>query len=85
MCIIILLKLLGVILILEILEYNKKLYNSFIDGNLKASITPHAPYSVSNELMSLIKNEAEEQNSILSIHNQETESENELFEKEQVN
>jgi cytosine/adenosine deaminase-related metal-dependent hydrolase len=64
----------------EIFEYNKNLYKSFIDSNLKASITPHAPYSVSNELMSLIKNEAEVQSSILSIHNQETESENELFE-----
>jgi len=43
------------------------------------SITPHATYSVSNKLFSLLK----EQNNggIVCIHNQETKSEDELFSK----
>lgn len=41
-----------------------------------ASITPHAPYSVSGKLMELIDNLKQP---FLSIHNQESESENELF------
>ena len=43
------------------------------------SITPHANYSVSKRLFSLLK---ERNNySVICIHNQETESEDELFEK----
>ena len=41
------------------------------------SIVPHAPYSVSPELFRLINDFPN--NKILSIHNQETEAENELF------
>ncbi|MGQ0827110.1 MAG: amidohydrolase family protein [Bacteroidota bacterium] len=44
-----------------------------------SSITPHAPYSVSKKLFQLIHDEAVEKNSIISIHNQESEGENELF------
>lgn len=43
---------------------------------LNTSITPHAPYSVSGKLMELIDSLKQP---ILSIHNQETASENELF------
>ena len=43
---------------------------------LNSSITPHAPYSVSGKLMEMID---ALKPSILSIHNQETVSENELF------
>jgi aminodeoxyfutalosine deaminase len=43
---------------------------------LRTSITPHAPYSVSGKLLELIDNLKQP---ILSIHNQETASENELF------
>ena len=43
------------------------------------SVTPHAPYSVSTLLMKMISEEAIKNKSVLSIHNQETESENELF------
>ncbi len=46
---------------------------------MAATITPHAPYSVSKELFKLIKREAEENNSILSIHNQESDEENKLY------
>ena len=46
---------------------------------MTASITPHAPYSVSKELFKLIIKEAEKNNSILSIHNQESDEENKLY------
>lgn len=45
--------------------------------NFQSSIAPHAPYSVSKKLFGLIKNYSP--NKIVSIHNQETKSENELF------
>ncbi len=50
-------------------------------SNLKSeiSLTPHAPYTVSSKLLKLIKAYAEANDSILSIHNQETSSENEMF------
>lgn len=43
------------------------------------SITPHAPYSASNNLLKLISDFAIENNSVLTIHNQETEDENLMF------
>lgn len=46
---------------------------------MAATITPHAPYSVSKELFKLIKKEAEENDSILTIHNQESDEENKLY------
>jgi cytosine/adenosine deaminase-related metal-dependent hydrolase len=45
----------------------------------KHSIVPHAPYSVSAELFELLNQHTA--NQILSIHNQETKAENELFQK----
>ena len=45
------------------------------------SLTPHAPYTVSPQLLNRIYEYAYTRDSILSIHNQETESENEMFEK----
>lgn len=50
----------------------------FINSSiLPATITPHAPYSVSKSLFEII-NETEE-SSLISIHNQETASEDEFF------
>ena len=46
---------------------------------LKASVVPHAPYSVSPELFQLINQNAEAENVFLSIHNQETRDENLFF------
>ncbi|MDK2979536.1 MAG: aminodeoxyfutalosine deaminase [Bacteroidales bacterium] len=57
----------------------KKLYDEFFEQGLASSIVPHAPYSVSVDLFRLIKDEAVRQGSILSIHNQESKDENELF------
>ncbi|NOZ47792.1 MAG: amidohydrolase family protein [Chlorobi bacterium] len=46
---------------------------------LKTSIVPHAPYSVTKTLLKNITNRAYLKESIISMHNQETASENTLF------
>lgn len=46
---------------------------------ISASIVPHAPYSVSDPLMKLIAGINFTAGNLLSIHNQETASENEFF------
>ncbi|WP_407426591.1 amidohydrolase family protein [Arcticibacter sp.] len=46
---------------------------------LKASIAPHAPYSTSKELLRYISRECGNSESLMSIHNQESEEENTLF------
>ncbi len=45
----------------------------------RATITPHAPYSVSPEMFALINNLPD--NHLLTIHNQETAAENDFFER----
>ena len=52
-------------------------YHQFSDMPYRNSIVPHAPYSVSSELFSLITSLPG--NNRLCMHNQETEAENELF------
>lgn len=61
-----------------IMEAGLQLKNDF--APLKATIVPHAPYSVSSTLFEQISavTQADE---VISIHNQETVGENELFEK----
>ena len=57
----------------------KSVFGEFEKNSLQASISPHATYSLSDSLrQKLGKHNAEEENPI-SIHNQETESEDELF------
>jgi aminodeoxyfutalosine deaminase len=46
---------------------------------LSASIVPHSPYSISSDLFKLISAKAETDDSILSIHNQESLAEDELY------
>lgn len=48
-------------------------------GNESPSITAHAPYSVSKELFKLLNEESFQRKKPLSIHNQESEAENQLF------
>ncbi len=62
----------------EVFERNKYLYQLFSSLH-PSSIVLHAPYSISDKLIHLI-NQLSQQN-ILSIHNQESEEENILFEK----
>lgn len=60
-------------------DFYRELYQKFAAqiGRHKQSITPHAPYSVSERLFRLI--DEFEPDSILSIHNQEGACENDLF------
>ena len=62
------------------MEKIKELQTSFAEhfNPENISIVPHAPYSVSSQLWSELKNTFA--NQIISIHNQETKPENELFE-----
>lgn len=57
------------------LDFYKEYKKSFPNN----SIVPHAPYSVSPELFRMI--DSFPKNKVLTIHNQETTEENELFEK----
>lgn len=59
-------------------QSGKKLANELKQKELRNSIVPHSPYSMSAELLQLIANTKD--NTPLTIHNQETESENEMFE-----
>ena len=61
-----------------IMDFVKEVQKEF--EPLNASVVPHAPYSVSKELFKLISENAELENSFLSIHNQETTEENLFFE-----
>lgn len=74
---------------IEALSFNPERANATMnDANeiknqfspLSASVVPHAPYSVSPELFKLINEAAEQDNALLSIHNQETTDENLFFE-----
>ena len=47
--------------------------------NYSGNINPHAPYSVSNPLMELICRHVIASNGVFSIHNQETQSEEDFF------
>ncbi len=68
----------------EIFENALKLKNELqqleaSNFKLQTSIVPHAPYTVSEKLFQLISDETKNNNAIISIHNQESEAENELF------
>lgn len=60
-------------------EYTKVLQQKAADYGLKASVVPHAPYSISEQLFRKIGELALEQNAILTMHNQESSEENELY------
>jgi len=59
-----------------VFETGKELQNEFRNNKLSASIVPHTPYSVSSKLFSKIMDKNTE---IISMHNQESAAENELF------
>jgi cytosine/adenosine deaminase-related metal-dependent hydrolase len=56
------------------------LKNKFRAAGQKASIVPHAPYSVPPVLMKKINDYFDEKDELLTIHMQETKEENQLFE-----
>lgn len=53
--------------------------SAYQKNGLPATIVPHAPYSVSSQLHALIRKQQENFSGAISIHNQETPSEDELF------
>jgi len=59
--------------------YALGLYHLLKDNDSAASIVPHSPYSVSGKLFSLIGQFAADTHNLLSIHHQENEDENLLF------
>jgi cytosine/adenosine deaminase-related metal-dependent hydrolase len=59
------------------------LRNQFRAVKMRATIVPHAPYSVSPKLMKKIAGLIDEKDEVLAIHMQETLAENELFEKKE--
>ena len=60
-------------------EEAKRVFHLLRKCNLRASITPHAPYSVPPELFDLIFSYDENSPAVFSIHNQETQAETDFF------
>ncbi|MEE4198415.1 MAG: amidohydrolase family protein [Bacteroidales bacterium] len=56
-----------------------KLREKFVQYGLSSSVVPHAPYSVSDRLFEMIKQDAVQHDTILSMHNQESREENKMF------
>jgi aminodeoxyfutalosine deaminase len=63
---------------LSIIENAKLIKNEF-EKYATSSVVLHAPYSITEKLIDEVKKESKHK--IVTIHNQETKSENELFEK----
>lgn len=61
----------------------KELQRNANEMNLKNSLVPHAPYSVSSDLMEKISADVSETKYSVSIHNQESEAENLFFKKKE--
>ena len=61
----------------EVFDTAVQLHKEFKPG--PCSITPHAPYSVSKELFKLVKKYSDDNENLLSVHNQECEDENKFF------
>ena len=57
----------------------QEVHNEFSGAGLSSSIVPHAAYSVSETLFEMINHRAKHDNSILSIHNQESSVEATFF------
>ena len=60
-------------------DYYKVYEDLLIDNEHKKSVVPHAPYSVSIPLFRKIRDINKETDLTISIHNQETKAEDELF------
>lgn len=59
----------------QVMEEGKRLLGFFHEHNLSGSLAPHAPYSVSRELLQAIARHCRETASPSSIHNQESKEE----------
>ena len=63
-----------------VFENGMRLLQELEEYNLNGSLTPHAPYSVSSELIKLLSDEAKKNKAPLSIHNQESMAEQNFLE-----
>ncbi len=63
----------------EVLTEGIRVASAYNASGLSASIVPHAPYSVSPKLFAGIANQQNQFAGTISMHNQETPSENEMF------
>lgn len=61
------------------LEYIKMLKNKYSQAQLDVSVSPHAPYSISDKLWQMLAEELAKED-IVSMHNQESMLENGMFE-----
>ena len=57
----------------------KKFLELFESAGLSTSLSPHAPYSVSEKLLELINTDSDPEKSILSIHHLENDDETDMF------
>ncbi len=64
----------------ETLTSAKVIRDKFRNSGMKATIVPHAPYSVPPKLMEGISNFFDNKDDLFTIHMQETSEENQLFE-----
>ena len=62
-----------------IFKSGEAVLNCFLEQGLHASITAHAPYSCSSKLLKRIASHCQQMSATLSIHNQESAAENQLF------
>lgn len=60
----------------ELIEYALELKKSFGEHS---SITPHAPYTLSKQLLKKVRKYCKSTDNLLSIHNQESDEENKLY------
>lgn len=60
-------------------DYARFVQEYFRENGLANSIVPHSPYSVSQPLFNKIRENALAENSLLSVHNQESEAEDMFF------
>jgi cytosine/adenosine deaminase-related metal-dependent hydrolase len=66
----------------NIIDHAKSVMKEFMDLPAgSCSITPHSPYTVSGDLFDTVGKIALNNNGIISVHNQESEAEDELFQK----
>ncbi len=71
----------------KVMQRAEKLQQEYIDlftkhsKKARVSITPHAPYSISKPLLKMLTRTCDAGEGIMSVHNQETASENEMFEQ----
>lgn len=61
------------------IAFNKALTLKSEFAPLASSIAPHAPYSVSTKLFGYLRNYCERHENLCTMHNQESQSENDLF------